>query len=182
MMWPPSSGSSGIRLKTNSAMFRLPRMPMRLAAFETSGTSGELAISPATRPTPTTLIGPFGSRGPLPNAACATPTRRCGRCTITLPTATELFHTAGSTADAGCLASCSVGLIPMKPTVCVSIEPAPFFTGAPFASVTATVFSAGVTAIVRRPSGPVTVRVMRLPADLRMTPVTSVQPLHRRRR
>ncbi len=55
-----------MRLKTKSAMLSDARMPMSPAAFDASGISSRLAISPATRPTPTTEIGPFGSRSPGP--------------------------------------------------------------------------------------------------------------------
>ena len=61
-MWPPSSGSSGMRLKTKSAMFSDARMPTRPAAFRGDRDLVEARDLAATRPTPTTEIGPLGSR------------------------------------------------------------------------------------------------------------------------
>ena len=72
------AGAAGRRLKTNSAMFSDPRIPRMLAAFSWVSMSSSAAISPASRPTPTTPIGPSGSRSSVPKAACATSTIRAG--------------------------------------------------------------------------------------------------------
>ena len=54
------------------------RVSRRIALSEVSPKSSELATSPAILPTPTTDIGPSGSRSWLPKAASATPTSFCG--------------------------------------------------------------------------------------------------------
>ena len=59
---PPSSGRSGMRLKTNSAMFSEASSPSIADTRLMTGASLE-ETSPAMMPAPTTLSGPFGSRG-----------------------------------------------------------------------------------------------------------------------
>ena len=59
------------------------------------------ATSPATRPTPTTLMGPLGSRGSSLKAALATPTTRAGRLSTTPATCLMFSPAMGRTDDAG---------------------------------------------------------------------------------
>ena len=61
-------------LKTNRARFSEAMIDSQMAILsaQPSATAPVLSTpptSPASRPTPTTLIGPFGSRSPVPKAA-----------------------------------------------------------------------------------------------------------------
>jgi hypothetical protein len=62
-MWPPSSGSNGSRLNTPTKKFSVMRK-LRNSVHAPCCTA-----SPPSRLAPTTLIGPFGSRG-WPARAC----------------------------------------------------------------------------------------------------------------
>ena len=53
------------------------------STFWPSSTFDDSATSPAMRVTPTTEIGPFGSRASSLNAACATPFIFSGMCSTT---------------------------------------------------------------------------------------------------
>lgn len=82
-----------------------------------------LVISPARRPTPTTLIGPFGSRSSGPNAALTVSMSRWGRCRMMFATRTILSPTAGSTAVTGWRTFSLAGPMSRNPTSCVTGSP-----------------------------------------------------------
>ena len=82
------------------------------------------ATSPATRPTPTTEIGPLGSRSPEPKAACATPTIFCGMRRMTPAVWPTCVPMMPGTAVIGCLTSADrAERTPMKPTRSVRTLP-----------------------------------------------------------
>jgi hypothetical protein len=120
------------------------------AAREATGTSSSVATSPATRPTPTTLIGPSASRSPGPNAASATSTMRCGRFTMMVATPAMFSPTIGSTAVAGWRTVSDAGPMPMKPASTVTGSPASSSTTWPFSSVTYRSLRSGVTSTATR--------------------------------
>ena len=84
-MWPPSSGSSGMKLKSATNRLTTPSRVSRVAQRSATAIRSSDATSPATRLAPTTLIGLFGSRSSTPKAALATPTIRSGMCTRASP-------------------------------------------------------------------------------------------------
>ena len=135
-MCPPSSGSSGIRLKTNRAMFSPPISEMSEAALSSKPICSMALISPAMRPTPTTEIGPLGSRGASVNAAWPTANTRAGRSSTTPATPLICWPTAGSTSPTGCGTLSTFEPMPMKPTATVAGVPSAFMTARPSASST----------------------------------------------
>ena len=82
------------------------------------------------------LIGPLGSRWPLPNAAWATPTIFCGIFTTTAAVCLRSDPRAPGTAESGWRTFAVPGLTPRKPTTSVRGVPSAPSTGSPFESVT----------------------------------------------
>src|SRR5699024_6644313 len=97
---PPSSGSSGSRLNTNSAMFSEASIESIVPIFSRSSKPGwsAAATSPARRETPTTPSGPFGSRSAPPKAACPTSHRRTGRVSTGVPVRLKADQASSGTA------------------------------------------------------------------------------------
>ena len=103
-----------MRLKTNSAMFSAAMSDSRVMtlAIVPSAPRSAAAISPPTRPTPTTEIGPLGSRSPDPKAAWTTPTIFCGTLTTTPAVVVNWFQTNPGTCRTVPLTSSPVGVAP----------------------------------------------------------------------
>ena len=78
-MWPPSSGSSGMKLNMPMKKLKPAISISRKTAFSLTGNCSADTVSPAIRPPPTMLTGPLGSRGCTPTIASATPHTFCGR-------------------------------------------------------------------------------------------------------
>ena len=91
-----------------------------------------LATSPATRPTPTTEIGPSGSRSPEPNAASATPTIFSGIRSTTPAVRDTCSQISPGTAETGCWTISGVPLVP-RPALSVTL-PASSVVGLPSSS------------------------------------------------
>src|SRR5699024_3452237 len=135
---PPSSGSSGTRLNTNSAMFSEASIETNVPLFSRSskpGCSAE-ATSPARRETPTTPSGPSGSRSALPKAACPTSHSRTGRVSTSRPVPVKAVHAISGTAAGDCGSRSGVPATPRKPTCSVTRSPAASWTAAPSSSRT----------------------------------------------
>ena len=84
-MWPPSSGSSGMKLNSATNRLTTPSRVSSAAQRSVLLIVSSDATSPATRLAPTTLIGLFGSRSSSPKAASNTPYIRSGMCISASP-------------------------------------------------------------------------------------------------
>ena len=130
------------------------------------------ATSPATRPTPTTLMGPFGSRGSSLKAALATPTTRAGRLRTTPATCLMFSPAMGRTDDAGWGTSAVCAPMPRKPTSWYRRLPSASLACRPSSPTTGRADSTGVTVVVTGAPSRSTVMLTCRPADARIQPVS----------
>src|SRR5665647_2079448 len=157
-----------MRLKTNSAMFseaiRLSRMTNLEAPESATPENCPSATSPATRPTPTTDIGPLGSRAPSPKAALAMPTIFSGILNTTPAVRATWSPIRAGTATRGCLTISALGEKPMKPTRSMRALPSGPTRRLPWSSTRGTLLRIGVASRLRRlPSRSTTTPIRRPP-------------------
>ena len=78
-MWPPSSGSSGMKLNMPMKKLKPAISIVKNTSLSVADDSWWEATSPARRPPPTMLTGPVGSRSSSPTMAWATSSTFAGR-------------------------------------------------------------------------------------------------------